>query len=41
MQNDSLLYRRIHSAGSNENARAGGVRLWQTRIKQLQPSSLS
>ena len=27
--------------GSNENARAGGVRLWQTRIKQLQPSSLS
>jgi polyphosphate glucokinase len=27
--------------GSNENARAGGVRLWQTGIKQLQPSSLS
>jgi predicted NBD/HSP70 family sugar kinase len=27
--------------GSNENARAGGVRLWQTGIKQLQASSLS
>jgi hypothetical protein len=27
--------------GSNENARTGGVRLWQTEMKQLQPSSLS
>jgi predicted NBD/HSP70 family sugar kinase len=27
--------------GSNENARAGGVRLWQAGTKQLQPSSFS
>jgi predicted NBD/HSP70 family sugar kinase len=27
--------------GNNENARVGGVRLWQTGMKQLQPSSFS
>jgi polyphosphate glucokinase len=27
--------------GSNENARTGGIRLWQTEMKQLHPSSLS
>jgi polyphosphate glucokinase len=27
--------------GNNENARADGVRLWQTGMKKLQPSSFS